>query len=386
MNLLKIHTAAALSLAAAISATAAVPRVELQAVATNLDQPVAITHAGDARLFVTLQPGRVVIVDAGGVRDFLDIRSIVRDGGERGLLSVAFHPQYAANGFFYVYYTDAEGDIVVARYQRSSDPDRADPNSAMLILEIPHREFGNHNGGQLQFGPDGYLYLATGDGGSFGDPFNSGQRLDTLLGKMLRIDVDGGAPYAIPASNPFVSLAGARPEIWAWGLRNPWRFSFDRLTGDLWIADVGQNEWEEVNFQPAASSGGENYGWRRMEGTHCYNPPTACDDGTLTLPVIEYQQGEGCSVTGGYRYRGSLSPRLSGMYIFGDLCSGDISGAIPTSDGTWESRELVDTDFFISTFGEDVNGEIYVADLHSGTVARIVDTAPLVPRGRVVRR
>lgn len=380
---LKIRTALLL-LIFSLSANAAAPRVELQPVATELDQPVAITHAGDSRLFVTLQPGRIVIVDAAGTRDFLDLRSIVRSGGERGLLSVAFHPDYAANGFFYVYYTDAEGDIVIARYQRSGDPDRADPGSRMLVLEIPHRDASNHNGGQLQFGPDDYLYAGTGDGGGGGDPMGSGQRLNTLLGKLLRIDVNGALPYDVPFSNPYRNTAGARPEIWAYGLRNPWRFTFDRLTGDLWIADVGQNRWEEVNLQPATSTGGENYGWNRMEGTHCFSPSSNCNDGTLTLPVIEYGREDGCSITGGYRYRGTVSPRLAGMYIYGDLCSGRIWGAFPLSDGTWRPQELIDTDYTITTFGEDVNGEIYVAD-HAGTISRIVDTAPLVPRGRAVR-
>jgi hypothetical protein len=362
------------------------PRIELRPVATGLDMPVAITHAGDARLFVTLQRGRILIVDAAGTREFLNITSIVLCCGERGLLSVAFHPRYAENGFFYVYYTDAEGDIVIARYQRSGDPDRADPNSRTLILEIPHREFANHNGGQLQFGPDGYLYIGTGDGGGGGDSLGSGQRLDTLLGKMLRIDIDGAAPYTVPSSNPFVGRAGARPEIWAFGLRNPWRFSFDRITSDLWIADVGQGAFEEVNLQPATSTGGENYGWNRMEGAHCFSPASGCNDGSLTLPVLEYgRENNACSVTGGYRYRGARNTRLRGTYIFGDYCNGIISGATQQADGTWAARSLIDTSFLISAFGEDLNGEIYVAE-HRGAIYHLVDTAPLLPRRRAVRR
>ena len=362
------------------------PRIELRPIATGLDQPVAIAHAGDPRLFVTLQRGRIVIVDAAGTREFLNITSIVRSGGERGLLSVAFHPRYAENGFFYVYYTDAEGDIVIARYQRSADPDRADPASRTLILEIPHREFGNHNGGQLKFGPDGYLYIGTGDGGGAGDSLGNGQRLSSLLGKMLRIDVNGGTPYAVPPSNPFVSNTAARPEIWAYGLRNPWKFSFDRVTADLWIADVGQNLFEEVNLQLASSAGGENYGWNRMEGAHCFNPASGCNDGTLTLPVLEYgRAGGACSVTGGYRYRGTTNIRLRGTYIYGDYCNGVISGATQQPDGSWAGRQLFDAPFFISAFGEDLNGEVYVVD-HGGAIYHLVDTAPLLPRRRAVRR
>ena len=387
---LKIHTrmrsALILSLFTATVFGATAPQIELRPVATGLDLPVAIAHAGDSRLFVTLQRGRIVIVDASGVREFLDIRSIVSSGGERGLLSVAFHPRYADNRFFYVYYTDLEGDIVIARFTtRGDDPDRADPASRMQILEIPHRNASNHNGGPLKFGPDGYLYIGTGDGGGAGDPFNNGQNRSSLLAKILRIDVDSGAPYAVPPSNPFVSTTGARPEIWAWGLRNPWRFSFDRQTGDLWIADVGQNVWEEINLQPSWSRGGENYGWPRMEGAHCFNPSTGCDDGTFTHPVIEYRhENNACSVTGGYRYRGSTNARLRGDYIYGDLCNGLISSARLQADGSWQSTPLIDTSFIISTFGEDGNGEIYVAD-HAGAVYQIVDVAPVHPRRRAVR-
>ena len=380
------------ALLAALPMSAGVTQIELPLVASGLDQPTTITNAGDARLFVTEQTGRVRVIEGGALREtpFLDLRSIVFCGtggpcGERGLLGVAFHPRYQENGLFFVFYNDLEGDIVVARYSVSSDPNRAAPGSGAIILEIEHKQFTNHNGGQLQFGPDGYLYIGTGDGGGGGDPLNSGQSLGTLLGKILRIDVDT-PPYAVPASNPFVSTAGARGEIWAWGLRNPWRFSFDRLTGDLWIADVGQNRLEEINLQPFTSGGGENYGWRRMEGSECFNPSTNCDDGSLKLPIIEYgRAGSACSVTGGYRYRGTRSPRLRGTYIFGDFCNGLISGATQRLDGTWETRPLVDTSFFISTFGEDHNGEVYVAD-RRGTVHHIVDASPAQPRRRAVRR
>jgi glucose/arabinose dehydrogenase len=286
----------------------AAPQIDLQPVASGLANPTAITHAGDGsgRLFITLQAGRIVIYSGISIlaSPFLDITSLVASGGERGLLSVAFHPNYRNNGVFFVDYTNTAGDIVIARYSVSQDPNVADPNSAAILLTIPHPNFANHNGGQLQFGPDGYLYIGVGDGGSAGDPSNHGQSLDTPLGKLLRIDVNGAPPYAIPGDNPFVRVMGALPEIWAYGLRNPWRFSFDRSTNDLFIADVGQDSWEEVDFQPAGQ-GGQNYGWRLMEGNHCFNPSSNCNPGGLTLPILEYEHGPGdsigCSISGGYR-------------------------------------------------------------------------------------
>ncbi|HUP44984.1 MAG TPA: PQQ-dependent sugar dehydrogenase [Thermoanaerobaculia bacterium] len=379
---------ATLLLLCTLSLSSMQAQLTLQSVATGLDRPVGITHAGDARLFVTLQRGRIVIVDAAGVREFLDIRTRVRCCGEEGLLSVAFHPRYAENGFFFVYYTDLNGDIAIDRFRVSADPDRADGASRTMVLHIPHPVNNNHNGGQLQFGPDGYLYIGTGDGGAGGDPPNNAQRLETRLGKILRIDVDGDEAYAIPVTNPFVGVPGARPEIWAYGLRNPWRFSFDRATGDLWIADVGQDRLEEVNLQPSTSMGGENYGWRRMEGSMCFNPSTNCNDGSLTLPVIEYgRSGGACSVTGGYRYRGTMNPRLRGVYLYADYCNGVISGARENAGGSWSSELLLDTPWLISTFGEDANGELYVADhADDGTLARIVDTTPPAPRRRAVGR
>ncbi len=373
-----------LFLVLALPVFAADPVVTLQRLPGDLFSPVAITHAGDSRLFITQQIGTVVIWD--GTRmlstPFLDIRNLVSSGGERGLLSVAFHPQYATNGFFFVNYTNTNGNTVIARYHVSADPNRADPASARQILFI-EQPFANHNGGQLQFGPDGYLYIGMGDGGSGGDPGNRAQSLSTLLGKMLRIDVDSDT-YRSPVTNPFMNNTAARPEIWAYGMRNPWRFSFDRATGDLWIADVGQGDWEEIDFQPRASIGGENYGWRRMEGTHCFNPPSNCDTGNLVLPVIEYDHSNGaCSVTGGYVYRGAAFPRLQGMYIYGDYCNGKIWGAMRTGS-TVTVRELLDTQFLISTFGEDVNGELYVGN-HSGSVFRVVDTLPLNSKRRAAR-
>jgi len=365
------------------------PAVALQPVVSGFSSPVSIAHAGDSRLFVVEQAGTIRIYDGTRIlpAPFLDIRSLVRSGGEQGLLGLAFHPRYQENGFFYVNYTDVRGDTMIARYRVSAtDPDRADPGSGQQVLTVD-QPFTNHNGGQLQFGPDRYLYIGLGDGGSGDDPGNRAQNPGELLGKILRIDVDASVPYSVPPSNPFVSRSGARPEIWAAGLRNPWRFSFDRLTGDLWIADVGQGSFEEIDFQPAMSIGGENYGWRRMEGTHCHIPSSSCNDGSLVLPVIEYGHGGGaCSVTGGYVYRGTRSPRLNGTYFYGDYCTGAIFGAVRDATGGLTSRRLIDSGFNVSTFGEDAAGEVYVANYRNGFLFRIVDTAPLSPRRRSVRK
>jgi glucose/arabinose dehydrogenase len=346
-----------------------------QAVISDLERPVAITHAGDGsgRLFVTLQRGRVVIHDGTRVlpTPFLDITQLVSCCGERGLLSVAFHPNFTNNGFFFVNYTGSQGETVIARYKVSDNPDVADPLSRVTIMTI-EQPFANHNGGQIKFGPDGFLYIGTGDGGSGGDPGNRSQSLQTLLGKMLRINIDGDAPYSIPPNNPFIGVSGARPEIWAYGLRNPWRFSFDRQTNNMFIADVGQDKREEVHLQPAESRGGENYGWRLMEGSICFNPPKNCNDGTLKLPILEYEHPIGCSITGGYVYRGSRIPELVGTYIYGDYCSGRIWGARSADGNTWTPKEIHKVNFQISTFGEDEVGEIYIADHMGGTIHRIV--------------
>jgi glucose/arabinose dehydrogenase/subtilase family serine protease len=350
------------------------PEITLEPVVNGLASPVGITHAGDGtgRLFITLQEGRIVIYDGTSLLEtaFLDIRPLVSCCGERGLLSVAFHPDYRTNGLFFVNYTNNDGDTVVARYSVSSDENVADPDSARPIITIA-QPFANHNGGQLQFGPDRNLYIGMGDGGSGGDPDNRAQNPNDLLGKMLRIHVDGALPYEIPPTNPFVGTS-ARGEIWALGLRNPWRFSFDRLTGDLFIADVGQSGREEVDFQPAASGGGENYGWRRMEGSLCFNPGSGCLTPSLTLPVLEYDHSLGCSITGGYRYRGTLNPALYGTYFYGDFCTGRIWAATQ-SGGAWTTEVALDTDLRISTFGEDEAGEVYVAHLNetTGAVYRI---------------
>ncbi len=348
--------------------------LQLEAVATGLGAPVALTHAGDGsgRLFIVLQDGRILIHDGAQVlpTPFLDLRSRVSSGGERGLLGLAFHPDYAANGRFFVHYTHRAGHSIVAGYRVSGDPNVAGPRSARTVLRVA-QPFANHNGGQIQFGPDGALYIGLGDGGSAGDPGNRAQNLRSLLGKILRIDVNPRVRYAIPPDNPFAAVRGARPEIWALGLRNPWRFSFDRLTGDLYIADVGQGAWEEVNFEPAGAPGGANYGWRLMEGTHCFDPSTNCDDGLLDPPVLEYSHASGCSVTGGYVYRGSAVPGLTGEYVYGDFCSGLIWGARFEPATGWSSRVLEDTDFLISTFGEDEGGELHVADYGTGSIYRI---------------
>jgi glucose/arabinose dehydrogenase len=344
--------------------------VSLAPVVSGLSMPVAITHAGDSRLFITLQDGRIVIFDGTQLlpTPFLDIRSLVACCGEEGLLSVAFHPDYANNGFFYVYYVNNASNLVIARYQRASQ-NLANPASEQILLTIPHPGQGNHNGGQLQFSLDGFLYAGIGDGGGGGDQPNNAQNLGTFLGKMLRFDV------VVAGGPPFYTNVGS--EIWARGLRNPFRFSFDRDTGDLFIGDVGQGLWEEVSFQAAGSPAGANFGWRLMEGLHCFNPSTNCNNGTLTLPIIEYSSADGtgnCSVTGGYRYRGTQFPAIAGVYFYADFCSGRLFGATHQGGPNWTSTELLDTSLLISTFGEDHDGTLYLADYGGGTVYLVADT------------
>ncbi len=347
-----------------------IPSIRLTKVVGGLDNPVYVTHAGDGsgRLFVVEQTGRILIVRDGRVvrPPFLSIRNRTDFGGERGLLSVAFHPNYENNGRFFVNYTQGPNlRSIIAEYHVSPDnPDLADPTETRL-LTIPD-PYGNHNGGLNMFGPDGMLYIGLGDGGSGGDPLNNGQRLDTLWGKVLRIDVDGASPYAVPPDNPFVGTPNARGEIWAYGLRNPWRFSFDRCTGRLFLADVGQYSWEEVDI---ITKGG-NYGWRIMEGNHCFNPPEGCDPTGLTLPIVEYSHSFGCSVTGGYVYRRRRNPNLVGRYVFGDYCSGLIWALTETVPGTWTMNQLLDSSLAISSFGEDERSNLYVVD-HNGAVYRV---------------
>ncbi|NJN68758.1 MAG: PQQ-dependent sugar dehydrogenase [Chloroflexaceae bacterium] len=294
------------------------------------------------------------------------------------LVTVAFHPAYQNNGQFFVNYTNQEGHTVVARYRVSSHPDMADAASEEVILTI-EQPAANHNGGLVAFGPDGYLYIGMGDGGAAGDPWGNAQNGQTLLGKLLRIDVDGVAanaeqvfPYAIPTDNPFVGRDDMRSEIWALGLRNPWRFSFDRATGDLYIADVGQNAYEELDVQPGGSAGGENYGWNRMEGHACYPESSPCRREGLALPVLVYpHQGGDCSITGGFVYRGSAFPALMGIYFFADYCSGKIWVLRKASAGEWQSTLVLDTDMSISSFGEDEAGELYLTSLWDGKVYQV---------------
>jgi len=349
---------------------------QLQEVATGLKRPVVITTAGDAsgRLFIAEQRGLIRIIADGTVlaEPFLDLRSLISSGGERGLLGLAFHPDYQESGFFFVDYTDRAGNTVIARYRVTDNPNIADPSSAAILLQV-EQPFANHNGGQLAFGPDGYLYIGLGDGGAGGDPFGAGQDLGKLLGKILRIDVDS-LPYRIPPDNPFLGTEGARGEIWAWGLRNPWRFSFDRESGDLFIADVGQDAAEEVDFQTASSSGGENYGWNIMEADLCFEPAGGCRRQGLTPPILSYRHDSlgGRSVTGGFVYRGRRIPALTGAYLFADFVSGRVWAARQSADGVWESDVLWTSSLSISTFGEDEAGELYLADYAAGTIYRVV--------------
>jgi glucose/arabinose dehydrogenase len=336
-------------------------RYQWTRVASDLDQPVELVDPGDGRLFLVEKPGLIRILQDGRIlaAPFLDIRDRVGSrGSEQGLLGLAFHPRYGENGLFFVDYTDTNGDTAVARFRVSSDPNRADPSSGRVLLHID-QPYPNHNGGEVAFGPDGYLYIGMGDGGSEGDPQGNGQRLDTLLGKLLRIDVDGADPYAIPSDNPFAA-GGGRAEIWAYGLRNPWRFTFDPRSGDLYVADVGQNRWEEIDFQPAGSRGGVNYGWKIREGAHAYAGASASG---LTDPVTEYGHDQGCAVSGGVVIRGQALPDWGGVYLYGDYCSGLIWGLRRMPGGTWQNALLFQTGFNISAFGEDHLGNAYVVDL-----------------------
>ncbi|MTE25318.1 PQQ-dependent sugar dehydrogenase [Winogradskyella ouciana] len=358
--------------------------LELELFASGLDRPVNLKHAGDDRLFAAEQDGIIKIINADGsvnTTPFLDIEARVESGGsEEGLLGLAFHPNYATNGYFFVNYTrdvvgQTDNETVVSRFTRSStDPSQADPNSELIILTYT-QPFTNHNGGELQFGPDGYLYISSGDGGSGGDPQDNGQDLGTLLGKLLRIDVNNSTmsnPYAIPTDNPFIGTAGARGEIWAYGLRNPWKFSFDRLNDDIWIADVGQSAREEINNAPSTSAG-LNYGWRCYEGNNTYNTSGCPPMSSLTFPVAEYAHSGGrCSITGGYRYRGSEFPGFNGLYFFADVCTQEI-GYIEFENGTWNSTFEGFSGSLVA-FGEDINGELYICSL-GGDISKLVDNS-----------
>ena len=380
----------ATALCCSLAHTAAAQTLDTVRVASGLSSPVYVTAPpGDvARLFIVEQGGRIKIRKNGAVlaTPFLNISSVIAAGGERGLLGLAFHPNYAANGFFYVYYTrGADGSLTVARYTVSANPDVANAGSGVTIFGPVVHPASNHNGGCIQFGPDGYLYFATGDGGGAGDTACNAQNGGTFLGKLIRIDVDGGFPYVVPPTNPFIGNATFLDEIWAYGLRNPWRWSFDRVTGDLYTGDVGQGSREEIDFQPAGSAGGENYGWKVMEGTACFGTsgctpaPPPCNDPSYTDPIHDYGHAGNCSVTGGYVYRGCAIPSLAGTYFFADYCSNAIwsfryaGGAV--TQFTTRTSDLAPGGGLsigsISSFGEDALGELYICD-HGGEVFKVV--------------
>jgi glucose/arabinose dehydrogenase len=349
----------------------------LQLIASGLSLPLYLTAPpGDgSRLFVVEQTGAIRIVKDGTLLPtaFLDVSAQVLSGGEQGLLGLAFYPDYAATGRFVVHYTDTAGNTRLSSFRVSSDPDVADVTSEQVILTAD-QPFSNHNGGQVTFGPDGFLYLGLGDGGSSGDPQGRGQDLSDLLGSILRIDVQSGTSYTVPPDNPFVGQAGARPEVWSYGLRNPWRFSFDRATGDLYIADVGERAIEEIDVASAAEGAGRgiNYGWNRMEGSRCFGA-AQCDQNGLVLPTLEYGHNQGCSITGGYVYRGSAIPALQGMYFFADYCQGWVrslrySGGVATEVTEWPTLR---PGGLVMSFGEDAVGETYVMTA-DGAVFKII--------------
>ena len=350
-----------------------VSALNAQPIVSGLSAPLDLQSvAGDReRLYVVEQGGRIRVIRNGALSPvpFLDISDRIRSGGERGLLGLAFHPRFAQNRRLFVNYTDRQGDTHLAEF-RATDADTADPGSERTLLTVD-QPFANHNGGGLRFGPDGFLYAGLGDGGSGGDPLGNGQRLSTLLGKMLRLDVDGGTPYAIPADNPFRGTADARAEIWAYGLRNPFRFAFDRANGDLYIGDVGQSAREEVDVGLASRHGGENYGWNVMEGTRCYSPASNCDRTNLVLPVYEYGHDQGCSITGGVVYRGCKMPELSGSFFFSDYCTGFIRSLTYANGQLGPVRDWpVSGISSVSAFGTDADGEVYVVD-YGGSVFRL---------------
>ncbi len=350
--------------------------IQLRQIATGFHRPLYATHAGDGsgRLFIVEQVGKIWILQNGMLQaqPFLNIEDLISSGAlrqsfsEQGLLGLAFHPDYQENGAFFVNYTDKEGSTVVARYQVNlGDANVADPASGQIIFQLP-QPYANHNGGHIEFGPNGYLYIALGDGGAANDPLGAGQNRQLLLGSILRIDVDSAKPYAIPPDNPYIDNEAGRDEIWSYGWRNPWRFSFDRETGDMYIADVGQNAWEEINMEPAGSMGGKNYGWNVLEGNHIFAGGDALNS---VPPIFEYSHSFGCSVTGGVIYRGAAIPDLQAVYLFGDWCSGRIWGAWRDGDLNWQTAEFMNTQFPVSSFGEDEAGEVYVID-YEGTVYR----------------
>lgn len=343
----------------------------------GLDRPVFMVDANDGsgRFFIVEQSGRIRIWRDGALLDlpWLDLSGQISGGSEQGLLGLALHPAFAENGRIFVHYTDADGNTAIERYEQSAEnSDQVDANSVFRVLSV-EQPAPNHNGGMIAFGPDGYLYVGLGDGGDQGDPSGNGQNLGVLLGKILRLDIDadpGTGGYIIPADNPFVPLFDARGEIWSTGLRNPWRFSFDRKTGDMWIGDVGQNAFEEINFQ-AAGKGGQNYGWSLAEGFGCYNDPQCEDASGLTWPLFAYGRDVGIAVSGGYVYRGSAIPELEGAYFFGDYGTGNIWLLAANDDGAYSASDPIPTEFNISSFAEDSSGELYVVDLN-GSIFQII--------------
>ncbi len=356
------------------------PIIELIEFASGLTEPVAIENAGDDRLFIVERYGYIKIADAAGnvlPVDFLDIHNEIESGyNEQGLLGLAFHPDYAVNGYFFVYYTDVDGNSVVSRFSVSTfDLNVADPTTEEIIYTAD-QPFVNHNGGCIRFGPDGYLYIGFGDGGSAGDPGNRAQNPENKLGKMSRIDVNGALPYEIPADNPFADAVDTLPEIWAIGYRNPWRWSFDRLTNDLWVGDVGQNLVEEVDFEPAGSTGGINYGWRCYEAYDEFNTSGCEDEAFYTFPIMDYPHNYstgGFAITGGFVYRGADYPGMYGYYLCADFVSGNWWWIYPDGAGGWINERMDDVQLDISSFGEDVNGELYCAELYSGQIFRVTD-------------
>lgn len=355
------------------------PVIRPSLVTTGFSSPTGIVASSDAtdkRLFIIEQAGTIRAFSPDGPNEstlFLDIQTKVLSGGEMGLLGLAFHPDFAQNGYFFVNYIDKDQHTVVARY-RSSSSNTVEVSSEKVLIKIK-QPYTNHNGGDLTFGPDGYLYIALGDGGAAGDPENRAQDKKTFFGKILRIDINRGDPYDIPNGNPFANEPDLKREIWAYGLRNPWRISFDHGNGDLYIADVGQGKLEEINMQKSASSGGENYGWPCYEGGQSFKLAGCQDASAYVVPVLEYGHDEGrCSITGGYVYRGNKNPALVGKYFYGDYCSGQLFYGVQ-HDGKWIQTLAAKTPYAISTFGQGSDGELYFADFKTGTLYRLDDTA-----------
>lgn len=355
-------------------------RVELREIARGFTSPLGIATAGDGsnRVFVVEQGGTVRIVRNGqvGARPFLDIADRISSGGERGLLGLAFHPSFPDDPRLFVDYTDRTGDTQVSSFRVDpASPDVVDAGTEERLLHVK-QPYPNHNGGALAFGPDGFLFISLGDGGSGGDPQGNGQSTDTLLAKILRIDVDRPSAdrrYGIPNDNPFAA-GGGKPEIWLTGLRNPWRMSFDRATGDLWIGDVGQASWEEVDVQRAGVPGGTNFGWNRMEGSHCYRPTSGCEEPSLVLPVTDYGHDQGCTVIGGVVARGTDQPALTGGYLFADYCSGRVWAIDPSTNGYRKPTLVGETGRNVAAFAEDEAGRVLAVDISGGTLLEVTAT------------